>query len=80
MMTILGLSFTMILVVILLVIQKQRKFWNNGICAASGRPWTQQYIDARDENSFSDGAGNQADFGFNCVTNTWPNIFTKVIF
>lgn len=36
----------------------ERKQWNKGICAASGKPWRQFCIDSQCGRGYSDGAGN----------------------
>jgi hypothetical protein len=78
--SVMGLAIVVSLIGLLIAIHRERKLWNNGICAASGHPWTNKYVDARDENGYTDTFGNYADFQFNCVTNSWPDIFTTKIF
>ena len=78
--SVIGLTALITLISVLISIHRERKMWNNGICAASGKPWVRRYVDARDVEGYTDGEGNYFDFQYNCVTNSWPDIWTKKVF
>ena len=50
--------FLLVLIGSVVTRRREKKEWNNGICAESGRPWVNRDVDLQGGRLYSDMAGN----------------------